>query len=526
MSIAFADADLETGGTEAEWAELPPGPELGIRLAMVDWDALTDRELVAVMDAARRQTSWSQGRLLTAVGELSRRRDERDHERGSDAHRRIAGEVSLELTITDGQAEELLWLAEDLPCRLPATWAALCGGQLDYERAKVMAEGLAGLDFELARRLDQELIGVAIGCTRTLLRRRLTKAVRAADPDALTARHRQARDERRLERSDNPESDTCDLIGRNLAVADAHAIFNRLTAAATAMRADGDTRTVDQIRADLHRDLLRGIPLPEAVQRLITDGTATGDGAAPTAAPAEDSAPDAARATDRECAEGSATDCDCAAEAESGADDLKQTADSRTAGTGHGHRGPSGHSKPGRSAPTPRATPSADEVIAAIEALIARVLARAADEQLSDLLDRARANGRTDGLSLLVSQAVHTMRVALADLVDSWCRATGPVPGVHGHYGYRPPAAMQRLIQRRHSTCAFPTCARRAARCDLDHTAPYDKGGRTCKCNIAPLCRTHHRVIKQHPTWTLVQPWPGLLIWITPAGVWHIVTPQ
>ncbi|MGH3387659.1 MAG: DUF222 domain-containing protein [Actinomadura sp.] len=486
MSITFADADLETGGAETEWAELPAGPELGVRLALVDWDALTDRELVAVMDAARRQASWSQGRLLTAVGELSRRRDEREHRRGSDAHRRIAAEVSLELTVTHGQAEELLWLAEDLPCRLPATWAALRTGQLDYDRAKVMAEGLAGLGFELARRLDRELIDDAICCTRTLLRRKLTKAVRAADPDAFAERTRQARDERRLERWDNPDSDTCDLVGRNLAAADAHAIVNRLTAAATAMRSDGDTRSLDQIRADLHR----GIPLPEAVQRLITDG--------PAADPP----------TDRE----SAAD-----------------------GVEHGHRGPRDDIVPGTPSPgaaTALGTQTAAsprEVVAMIEALVAHVLADAADAHLTDLLDQARANGRTDGLSLLIGQAVHAMRKAMADLVDSWCRATSPTagpPGAHGHDGYRPPAAMRRLIQHRHSTCAFPTCARRTARCDLDHTVSYGKGGRTCTCNIAPLCRTHHRVIKQHPTWTLIQPWPGLLIWVTPAGVWHIVTPQ
>jgi hypothetical protein len=40
------------------------------------------------------------------------------------------------------------------------------------------------------------------------------------------------------------------------------------------------------------------------------------------------------------------------------------------------------------------------------------------------------------------------------------------------------------------------------------------------------LCRTHHRIVKQHPQWTLAQPWPGLLIWVTPAGTWHIVQPE
>jgi hypothetical protein len=473
VSITCVDAISETDGVpETEWAELPAGPELGFRLALVEWDALSDRELVAVMEAARRQTSWSQGWLLTAVGELSRRRYDSESRCGSDAHRRVAGEVSVELTVTHGQAEELLWLAEDLPERLPATWQALRTGQLDYDRAKVMVEGLSGLSGELARRLDEELVGDAVGCTRSVLRRRLTRAVRAADPGAFAERAKQARDERRLELWDNPDSGTCDLVGRNLTAADAHAIVNRLTAAATAMRTDGDTRPIDQIRLDLFCGLLRGITLPDAVHHLIA-----GD-----------------------------------------ADGVEQASGRDGAGTDHGPCGPEGN--PAQDAQTP------GDVLAAVEALIARVLADTADEHLTRLVDRAHADGRTDGMSLLIGHAAHAMRDGLAGLVDSWCRTTGTSPGAHGHHGYRPPAAMQRLVQHRHGTCAFPTCTRRATRCDLDHTTPHHKGGHTCRCNLAPLCRTHHRVIKQHPTWTLVQPWPGLLIWVTPAGTWHIVTPQ
>jgi hypothetical protein len=471
MSLGFADAVPEADGIpETEWAELPAGPELGFRLALVEWDALSDRELVAVMDAARRQTSWSQGWLLTAVGELSRRRYDTEDLHGSDAHRRVAGEVSVELTVTHGQAEELLWLAEDLPERLPATWAALRTGQLDYDRAKVMTEGLSGLSDGLARRLDQELVDDAVECTRTVLRRRLTRAARAADPGAFAERTKAARHERRLELWDNPETGTCDLVGRNMTAADAHAILNRLTAAATAMRADGDTRSIDQIRLDLHRDLLRGVALPDAVRRLIVG------------------------------------------------DDVEQAFGRDGADTQYGARHPAGVGA--RDAQTP------GQVLAAIEALIARVLADAADEHLRDLVDRAHANGQADGLSMLIGQAVRAMRGALAGLVDSWCRTTGDDPTSHGHHRYRPPAGMQRLVQHRHDTCAFPTCTRRSTRCDLDHTTPHHKGGRTCRCNLAPLCRTHHRVIKQHPTWTLVQPWPGLLIWVTPTGTWHIVTPQ
>ena len=53
--------------------------------------------------------------------------------------------------------------------------------------------------------------------------------------------------------------------------------------------------------------------------------------------------------------------------------------------------------------------------------------------------------------------------------------------------------------------------------CDLDHTRAYDDDGWTCECNLAPLCRRHHRA-KQAQGWRLTQPQPGVLIWTTPSG--------
>jgi len=82
---------------------------------------------------------------------------------------------------------------------------------------------------------------------------------------------------------------------------------------------------------------------------------------------------------------------------------------------------------------------------------------------------------------------------------------------------YRPSAALRHLIEIRHATCVFPGCRRPAAQCDIDHTIAYRRGGKTCLCNLAPLCRHHHDV-KQTIGWTLEQTSPGTLTWTTPAG--------
>ena len=82
---------------------------------------------------------------------------------------------------------------------------------------------------------------------------------------------------------------------------------------------------------------------------------------------------------------------------------------------------------------------------------------------------------------------------------------------------YRPPPRLREYVVARDVTCRFPTCRQPVWRCDLDHSVPYDKGGRTCSCNLGGLCRFHHQV-KQHRRWQLSQPTPGIFTWTTPAG--------
>jgi hypothetical protein len=83
--------------------------------------------------------------------------------------------------------------------------------------------------------------------------------------------------------------------------------------------------------------------------------------------------------------------------------------------------------------------------------------------------------------------------------------------------GYRPPESLRHLIKIRSPRCGEPGCRTPAGRADDDHTIPYHLGGKTCECNVHPLCRRSHRT-KQAPGWHVTQPQPGLLIWTTPSG--------
>ncbi|GAB3239793.1 HNH endonuclease signature motif containing protein [Kineosporia babensis] len=91
---------------------------------------------------------------------------------------------------------------------------------------------------------------------------------------------------------------------------------------------------------------------------------------------------------------------------------------------------------------------------------------------------------------------------------------------------YRPGNDLARQVIARYQTCTYPNCPRPAATCDLDHLTPFERGGRTCACNLHAACRRHHRA-KTFGGWEarMVRPDepypPGTIIWTTPDGVNH-----
>jgi hypothetical protein len=115
-----------------------------------------------------------------------------------------------------------------------------------------------------------------------------------------------------------------------------------------------------------------------------------------------------------------------------------------------------------------------------------------------------------------------------ADLVRAWATdcdwqrlVRDPVSG-HlldlGTRRYRPSPELVRYLQMRDRTCRFPGCTQRARRCDLDHTVPHGaEGGATAACNLACLCRRHHR-LKTFTDWHYQLHSDGSTTWIDPRG--------
>jgi hypothetical protein len=122
------------------------------------------------------------------------------------------------------------------------------------------------------------------------------------------------------------------------------------------------------------------------------------------------------------------------------------------------------------------------------------------------------------GPRTLVTQFLAWLGITLEPIATISCDHHDAEPG------YTPSRKLRHKIHARTPTCSYWGCRRPAAQCDDDHTCPWQAGGLTCQCNLAPLCRRHHRM-KQRDGWHLEQPEPGVMVWRTPGRRTYITTP-
>ncbi|MDN3356878.1 HNH endonuclease signature motif containing protein [Actinomadura sp. DC4] len=467
----------------------------------------SDGGLIEMMVEARRAVSRLQAVELAAVAELARRRDAEEQVSGAgviSAGEYVNDEVAAALTLTATSADELIRFAAGLTGRLPATFTALAVGDLDYARARALWQGLAQVGDEVAAEIEARVLARVAGQTTGEIRAKVRRLVRRLDPGAL-ARRREHAELRRDVQLVATDDGTAHLTGLDLPADAATAARNRVNAIAAGLRSDGDRRAIGQLRADVFLGLLSGT---------LHTGEPSSDG---TRRPA-------------------AVTPSGGEEGWTGVDDAVADAIARAARTQLGAL--SEHAVPERHQRLARLITQAGECIAgSLTGLKTRwcVPAPAPDPAAGSVLGPAPdlaadlAHGPVPGqapdpaadlaLSSVPGQAAdpapYRARGLAADLADGLA---------HGHRGYRVPAGMRRLIEKRDRRCGFPGCRRPVRHCDADHTIPYHRDGPTCPCNIAMLCR-HHHSLKQTPGWRLQQLWPGVLLWTGPTGHWRITAP-
>ncbi len=128
-----------------------------------------------------------------------------------------------------------------------------------------------------------------------------------------------------------------------------------------------------------------------------------------------------------------------------------------------------------------------------------------------------------------VGRCETTRTPVTADTIREWCGnpdaqvVVKPVIDLDDHVhvdAYEVPDRIRERVALRDHTCVFPWCSRPARSCDCDHVRswrPDGTGSPTCTCEIAPMCRTHHR-LKTHTAWTYTVLEPGTYLWTSPHG--------
>jgi hypothetical protein len=478
---------------------MPPGPDLARMVAATiayGYAELGESELIGVLCGWQRLISWAQAGQAAAITGLTERRKQQSAELDRpNLIGHLDDELAAALHLTGRSAERLLSTAAGL-ARLGEVQAALSCGEIDWARACLFLEQLAALPDDAANEIVSSLLGRAAGMTTGQLRAALARAILAADPGAAEQRKEAARKEAEVQAWSEPSGNAA-LIGRELRPSDVVTANEFLSAHARWLKSCGADGSVDQLRAAVFVALLNGRP----VQSLVP----------PSPEGVRDTRPDEPGPTEPGPTEPGPTEPDrvgAQTNASTGCDWLTGTINlTMPLSTWLGMS-----DSPGELAgygPT--------------DAVTCRQLAEAMGRDSQWCLTLIDAAGRATAHACAAKGPGRSPDRCTgirwtADMRERLELLETPPCG-HGRQSgsYKPPRSLRHLVVIRQRTCSFPGCRRAARRCDLDHTVPFDQGGRTCECNLAPLCRRHHQG-KQAPGWQLTQARPGEMTWRTPSG--------
>jgi hypothetical protein len=465
---------------------MAPGPDLAQIVATTiagGYADLGESEHIGVLGAWQRLISWAQAGQAGALTALTERRKLQSFELDRPSlFEHLDDEVAAALHLTCYSADRILSIAAGL-ARLCDVHAALSRGELDLPRACLFVEQLAALPDEAAKDIVDSLLDRARDMTTGQLRAALARAVLAADPEAAERRKETARKEAEVQIWSEPSGNAA-LVGRELRPSEVVTANERLSALARWLKSRGVEGSVDQLRAAVFVALLNGRSVQSLVPPQAEDAFATKDASSGDAA-----TPDAATS-------GAAVS------------DWPQL------------MGTINLTMPMSSWLGLANSPGELASYGPVDAVTGQELADAmtGDTQwcltLTDQTGRAAAHacarkGPGPGCTGIRWAAHLKDRLQFLE--------TSPCGHSRQSAAYTPPYRLRHLVEIRQRTCSFPGCRRAARRCDLDHTVPFDQGGPTCECNLAPLCRRHHQA-KQAPSWHLHQHQPGVMTWRLPGG--------
>jgi Domain of unknown function (DUF222)/HNH endonuclease len=164
-------------------------------------------------------------------------------------------EIAAAMRITEHAAGNLIALAEALVHRYPSALRALGYGRISERHAEILVGGLDELEPELRAGLFDRALALAVDQQVGEFRRSLRKLIENARVVTLAERHDAALQHRRV--YVEPVGDGMAWTHHLGPEVEAEAAYGRATAIAkTILAQEGETRTLDQVRADVIADLL------------------------------------------------------------------------------------------------------------------------------------------------------------------------------------------------------------------------------------------------------------------------------
>ncbi|MCC3275277.1 HNH endonuclease [Arthrobacter sp. zg-Y20] len=435
------------------------------------FDEQTTCDVLARVVHLVRWTQAQEARLIHHMEELFRSGLCKDlgREEAGQAFSLAASECAAILNVPQTTAQGMMFEADRLCSTHTATLAGLEDGRFSYGHAQVVLDQCENIPASELPGFESELLGKAEGVTRSQFCAKARRLRERKYPETVPERHLTAFDKRRvvLDR----DEDGMSWLSAHLRAAEAQQIYTALSTAARGEQAGGDSRTADQLRADVLAQLLMG-------------GLGSAPSGARSGAGGEGGSGAGGRAADR--------------------------AGGRAAGGAGGRAaGGAGSRAAGGAGSGPAdADPDASTVLprAEIMVLINAETLFGANEEPAELHGYG---------PISAEEARRLARNAVGWTGLAQDPKTGEILAVGRRR--KVPAGLARWLRARDGTCRFPGCRVSTAVTEIDHTTDWADGGPTDHGNLAHLCRRHHR-FKTLGYWKAHQPTPGVIEWTSPAG--------
>lgn len=248
---------------------MEPSPALAAFLSSVEDVSLSGFDRIRVLKAYQRLVSFFQAQVFEGMASISDLMGELEAD-PEIANQSAAAEVGAALRLTRRAADSDLALAVDLKERLPEVWEALAAGQIDLRRARVIVHGTSHLSEAAARVVVGRVIEAAARLTTGQLNALLRRVCVQSDPVDATIRFREAVEGRRVVVEPSVDG-TAHLYGLDLPPDRVEAAMRRIADLAQGLKTRDETRSLDQIRADIFLDLLAGHHLGRSGSRGVVD---------------------------------------------------------------------------------------------------------------------------------------------------------------------------------------------------------------------------------------------------------------